>query len=75
MRGRRRRILAGRGSLSRTERAAQARRERALAHLERLRGRADAPRAPRLTAAGVETLTSSSADSSTDPGASPRSAR
>jgi cell division septal protein FtsQ len=53
MRGRRRRFIAGHGSLSRTERAAQARRERALAHLERLRGRADAPRAPRLTAAGA----------------------
>ena len=53
MRGLQRRIIAGRGSLSRTEQAAQARRERALAHLERLRGRTDAPRAPRLKAAGA----------------------
>jgi cell division septal protein FtsQ len=61
MRGRRRRIIAGRGPLSRTERAAQERRERALAHLERLRGRTDAPRDPRLGAAGaVATLLAAS---------------
>jgi cell division septal protein FtsQ len=53
MRGLQRRIIAGRGSLSRTERAAQARRERALAHLERVRERTDAPRTPRFSAAGA----------------------
>jgi len=51
LRGRRRRVTAGRGALTRTERASQARRQRALAHLERVRGHAGSPREPRFRGA------------------------